>query len=351
MPPWAESLADVDVACRQDGLLEHRLEALARGMDVARGEIILAVDTARTHVTSDLAERLLTLYFGPGRNAVRASQHVTLPRTTGAADRPMRTPVCCVPRRPRSSHRRRVDLHPAFAGDRATPLELAWRLQRFGVPVLLDDGDEAVLHAVAPWWTRPPFSGEMLHSVSSLLWPGLFDEDCIEPLLSWRQVTTGRTARDLLYVEATESGFNVFRLDGQFVAIRRSLGALHFRLGAARLVRKYGEAHVVVGDALDDVRQRATVLAGHEGPKATGRPDGPPPAAVLVDYGRLFAVMKVRGKLVAVRHTLGPLNFEMIEDLEALAAAYGPRNVIVDDTPERLRDRIRAVVTPPAPAT
>jgi hypothetical protein len=191
----------------------------------------------------------------------------------------------------------------------------------------------------------------MLHSVSSLLWRGLFDQDRLEPLLSWRQVTSGRKARELLYVETTGSGFNVLRLDGQFVAIRRSLGAPDFRLGAASLVRKYGEAHVVVGDDLNDVRQRATVLARHEPPKTLDRPDGPPPAAVFIEYGRLFTVMKVRGKLVAVRHTLGPLNFEMIEDLDALAAAYGPRNVIVDDTPERMRDRIRAVVTPPAPAT
>jgi hypothetical protein len=338
-PPDVPALADHVLSCGQEGFFEHRLEALARALEHARAAVVTVVEPG-SRVGADFVERLLAAYYASDDAETSASQHVTV---AGWLDRSATAKHVAFP----TAAARLAggfDLHPVFTGNRGTPLELAWRLQQFGLPVVIDGDAGRTFGSLSPWWTRSGFSSEALTSSAALIWPSLFAEDRADALLSWRHVQSSDAAVGLVHVETTAFGFNILRYQSQFIAVRQTLGAIDFRVGLATLLRRFGHEHVVIGEDLTDVRCRAAALStSAAGPPAT-------PSAIHVEHGREFRVAKVGDTFVGIRNCVGAVNFDSICSLEALVTVFGETNVVFGRSREEIRDRMREIVGRPASA-
>jgi hypothetical protein len=327
--PDEASLADTAISCAQNGFQEHRLEALARALEQARGEIVVVVEPG-SNVGPAFVERLLSSYYVTGD--ALAVQAVTI---GGWLDK---QPACRYVAFPLAPARLTggFDVHAVFAGRNGTPLELAFRLQQFGLPVVAGSGGAGTIRRLPPWWHLRPFSADDAGlSACALLYPHLLDPSRVDAMMSWRQVHAGEPDDSPRVVERGD-GFNILRYHGQYVGLRQSLGAVDLREGLLSVARRYGSGNVVVSDDLAAVR-RGVITRSALSPGSTGAAGSGPR---LVQTVGEFNIVHVGGIYVGLRHAIGAVEFRPDHDLSELQRVFGGDNVVLSITLEGARAEI-----------
>jgi hypothetical protein len=336
--PELIALSDTVIACSQDSFLEHRLAALSVGLKHAQGEIVVFVEPGRRPFR-DLADRILSVFL-PGGNAItnafeaRAANFLLL---AGWFDSSMTVPRFVALPKAHLHDSGGLDVHNIFAGNAGTPLELAWRCQQSGIPVMELVADGAILKRIPAWWNAPPFDGRSLMlSASKMIWPHLLSEQRLDPMISGEILKSGNVSVTPENV-GSFLNFNIVRRQGRYIALRQELGPVDCRIGVSSLFAQLGSENSIVGDNLDRVRANIVVRS-----RNLSNVPAPVAAPVLIDSLQTFNIVFYNGDYFGLRQSLGAVDCR--RGRETLLEHYGGENIVVAKDLDGAKQKISSLL-------